>query len=443
MSGYYNMGDNNAHNKVKQLYNGNNQENGYHRESKYDKYNNYNKHNYYKESELDNIRDNINEDKMLDVNRESFGNMDDINEYGDEHSRMKVLIAMAIMAVVIVGAVGMAIFKSSGSENIKRIQASQDKSALITEEASVGDVEVVGDAGDEIKLNEEQIEDTGDSEITDVKDGNQDPGTNQDPGANQDSKKLDNKATKKPTPTPKPTKDPAIVQQEVKEKIRKLSESDERVVGIYNNFNRYPLNLMKDIIRNHEMIDYTVGYLDGIGQSYDENIDISNNINDTTYKIPLLIQWDTRWGYYKYGKSTVGISGCGPTALNMVYLAFTGDSSMNPLKMAKFSTDNGYCVPGVGTSWSLMIEGANKLGLTSARLSNKESKMKESLEQGKLIIASMGPGTFTETGHFIVFSGYENGKFRINDPFSMAHSKKSWKYSEFGSQIKALWVLSR
>ena len=225
--------------------------------------------------------------------------------------------------------------------------------------------------------------------------------------------------------------------------MKALASTDNRVATIYSNFDKYPRNLMKDIVRNQEMIDYAVGYLDGIQKTYDANIDISTNVNDTRYKIPLFIQWDSRWGYYKYGNTTIGISGCGPTALCMVYLALTGDQTYNPLRMAQFSTDNGYCVPGVGTSWDLMIKGANQLGLQSQRLTNNEIQMQQSLEQGKLIIASMGPGTFTDKGHFIVFSGYSNGKFRINDPFCIAHSSREWSYSEFGNQIKALWVLSR
>lgn len=229
----------------------------------------------------------------------------------------------------------------------------------------------------------------------------------------------------------------------VRNKVKALASTDNRVATIYSNFDKYPLNLMKDIVRNQEMIDYTVGYLDGIQKTYDPNIDISSNVSDTRYKIPLFIQWDSRWGYYKYGNTTIGISGCGPTALCMVYVALTGDRAYNPLRMAQFSTDNGYCVPGVGTSWDLMIKGANQLGLQSQRLTNNEIQMQQSLEQGKLIIASMGPGTFTDKGHFIVFSGYSNGKFRINDPFCIAHSAREWSYSEFGNQIKALWVLSR
>ena len=384
-------------------------------------------------SELD-IRGSINEDKMLDYNRKFADDVYDIDDvYGyydsnDSSSKTKAIVVMALMAAVIVGVLGMTIFRSLSNESKENlVQADSNDS-------SSGNEIVLGGQDSEVQFNEEQIEDTGDYVASEVDESEQEE--------QEDIEQPAQKVEATATPTPKPTVDPAIEINEVKEKVRNLSISDNRVVGIYDNFSRYPLNLMKDIVRNNEMIDYAVGYLDGITRSYDENIDISSNVSDTTYKIPLLIQWDTRWGYYKYGKSTVGISGCGPTALNMVYLALKGDMSMNPLKMAKFSTDYGYCVPGVGTSWSLMTEGAAKLGITSTRLSKKEENMKTSLEQGKFIIASMGPGIFTEKGHFIVFSGYENGQFRINDPFSMEHSRRTWKYSEFSSQVKALWVLS-
>jgi hypothetical protein len=417
------------------LYNSNNESNNY------DNYkNNYNQNiesnNY---SELD-IRNSVKEDTRLDYNRKYIDTSYDKDDvYGsydvaDNGSKTKVIVVMAIMAAIIVGVLGMTIINSITRES-NESSAKEGQIDIV----EVGSNPILGGQDSEVQFNEEQIEDTGDYVEGEGDNIETDEGGSLEK-TDESSKEVVPTATA--TPTPKPTVDPAIEINKVKEKVRNLSLSDSRVVDIYNNFSRYPLNLMKDIVRNNEMIDYTVGYLDGITRSYDENIDISANMSDTTYKIPLLIQWDTRWGYYKYGKSTIGISGCGPTALNMVYIALKGDATMNPLKMAKFSTDYGYCVPGVGTSWSLMTEGAAKLGIYSTRLSKSEENMKNSLEQGKFIIASMGPGIFTEKGHFIVFSGYENGKFRINDPFCMEHSRKSWDYIEFASQVKALWVLS-
>lgn len=35
-------------------------------------------------------------------------------------------------------------------------------------------------------------------------------------------------------------------------------------------------------------------------------------------EIPLLLQWDERWGYSVYGDNMIAVNGCGPTAVAMV-----------------------------------------------------------------------------------------------------------------------------
>ena len=42
--------------------------------------------------------------------------------------------------------------------------------------------------------------------------------------------------------------------------------------------------------------------------------------------VPRLLQWDQRWGYREYGDGIIGITGCGPTCLSMVYIYLTGDT---------------------------------------------------------------------------------------------------------------------
>ena len=52
----------------------------------------------------------------------------------------------------------------------------------------------------------------------------------------------------------------------------------------------------------------------------------------------------------------------------------------------------------------------------------------------------MGPGDFTATGHFLVLTGWEDGKFRINDPNSRENSERLWAYEEIQDQIRNLWA---
>ncbi len=55
----------------------------------------------------------------------------------------------------------------------------------------------------------------------------------------------------------------------------------------------------------------------------------------------------------------------------------------------------------------------------------------------------MGPGDFTLKGHFIVMTGIENGKIKINDPNSFKNSNKLWDYDDIYKQINNLWVMRK
>ena len=80
-------------------------------------------------------------------------------------------------------------------------------------------------------------------------------------------------------------------------------------------------------------------------------------------EMPYLYQIDPQWADAEYCGGTFAEQGCGPTALTMVYVYLTGDTSYDPAQMAAFSTENGYATDGNGSAWTLMSEGAATLGL--------------------------------------------------------------------------------
>ena len=116
---------------------------------------------------------------------------------------------------------------------------------------------------------------------------------------------------------------------------------------------------------------------------------------------------------------------------------------MSPDRIIQFSLDNGYCVPGDGTLWTLISEGGIQLGLDVAELPLVESRIYDELEAGNPIICVMGPGDFTTTGHYIVLAGLEEGLIRVNDPNSIANSQRLWSYEEICDQIRNLWAIRK
>ena len=197
---------------------------------------------------------------------------------------------------------------------------------------------------------------------------------------------------------------------------------------------RYPKSLIALLERNPETKDFVLGY------PFREKRapDLSAYQNSDT--VPLFLQWDPMWGYEKYGSDVIGITGCGPTCLAMVCTYLLNDATYTPAYVADFALENGYYVPNNGSSWTLISEGGKKLGIDVVEIGMDEDRIIRNLQVGNPIICVVGPGIFTDTGHFIVLTGYHDGKYSINDPFSPEKSAKLWELKEIKSQIRNLWV---
>lgn len=124
---------------------------------------------------------------------------------------------------------------------------------------------------------------------------------------------------------------------------------------------QYPEELLSLYERNNETETFVEEY--PLKKEEEPEIDLSDL--SSASEVPLLLQWDQRWGYHRYAGEVMGLSGCGPTALSMVAIFMTGDITKNPRWVADFASQNGYAVDGSGTAWSLMLEGARQIGLSS------------------------------------------------------------------------------
>ena len=201
----------------------------------------------------------------------------------------------------------------------------------------------------------------------------------------------------------------------------------------------YPQSLLELLERNPETVDFVYDYPKK-GQQQPE-IDLSGEGAKGT--IPLFLQWDERWGYQEYGSDMIAITGCGPTCLSMVYCGLTGHTDKSPLDMAHFSQEQGYYSDGIGTSWTLMSQGAVQLGLNVQEIPLTAQLIIDQLNEGHPVICTMGPGDFTDSGHYIVLLHMnEDGSVAINDPNSPKNSQKSWKLERLMEQMENLWAYS-
>ena len=139
----------------------------------------------------------------------------------------------------------------------------------------------------------------------------------------------------------------------------------------------------------------------------------------------------------------IGYNGCGPTCLSMVSIYLTGWHNNDPISIANFSQENGYYTSGSGSSWSLMSDACINFGLNSKELPLDENRMISALDEGKPIILSMGAGTFTDNGHYIVLWGHNDNGFLIKDPNSPTNSAKTWTYDELKGEIRNIWAFQK
>ena len=186
---------------------------------------------------------------------------------------------------------------------------------------------------------------------------------------------------------------------------------------------------------------------DEIQESY-ENIDLDTLIiHENGMQIPHYLQYDSKWGKERYGSGTLSQTACGPTSFAMV-ASYLNNEFVSPLTVAHWSETNGYYIWGAGTSWGFYSGAGSHWNIKSTNLGKNANQLTKALSEGRPVIASMGKGTFTKSGHFIVLRGITaDGKILVNDP-NDNFSTKNFYDREFNlslilKEAKNFWSFSK
>ena len=172
----------------------------------------------------------------------------------------------------------------------------------------------------------------------------------------------------------------------------------------------------------------------------DRSMDMDISADVIAGEVPLLLQWDKRWGYESYGGNYMGINGCAPTALSIVYAGLTGKTDQTPYNIAQYSVEHGLYIAGQGTKWELMEIGGRYLGLRVQRLWKDENAIRNALADGKLLTVRVGAGDFTSGGHFLVICSIdENDRLTIRDPNSRENTAQLWDFDRIMEQASCWW----
>ncbi len=232
------------------------------------------------------------------------------------------------------------------------------------------------------------------------------------------------------------TYDNAVIENSKISEKNKIQNNQSMLDDIMNS-TQYPKQLKDLALKNEEALEFVYDY--PTEHVKEHTIDLTEEASMDS--VPLLVQWDKRWGYEKYSGNFFAASGCGPTTLSMVVVYLTHNREASPLAVAKYSKEAGYSVDGSGSSWTLISEGCRHYGVKAKTVALDESRMKAELDEGHPIVVNVGPGDFTDTGHFMVITGYDDEGFSINDPNSIEKSGKRWLFKNISSQIRAVWSM--
>lgn len=139
-------------------------------------------------------------------------------------------------------------------------------------------------------------------------------------------------------------------------------------------------------------------------------------------------QSDERWAGALYGgRDRLAGYGCGPTVLAMLVSSFTGETYL-PSDMAEWAAANNYWSAGSGTKHNFIPECAAAFGFKAESFQNYTVEgVLDELSSGHILVALMGPGHFTTSGHFIIIADYWSGsQVRIADPASLEKTQTAW-----------------
>lgn len=171
------------------------------------------------------------------------------------------------------------------------------------------------------------------------------------------------------------------------------------------------------------------------------------------------LQTDPRWANNDYSAkgdgSTIGTAGCGPTSAAMV-IATWRNHGITPAHTAAWAKSVGYKAPNQGTYYSYFAPQMAKFGIDCHQLNFKNlrnmnaieaaayhEKALQAVQRGDLVIACMGPGLWTSSGHFILWWKVTGTMAHINDPASSRSDKELAPLERLQREVKYYFICER
>lgn len=212
----------------------------------------------------------------------------------------------------------------------------------------------------------------------------------------------------------------------------------EKLAAIAANANAYSDQALLELaLSEPAAIDFVAAYpeSDKTAQPYDDAV--------SQGAVPQLWCWDSRWGGVDYAGHPLAVSGSGPTALSMAYMAITGQGDRTPADMATLVSDAGAASGDSGMAGSFLEGDLSSLGLSCTAYTSNADNLTQVLDSGTYLLMEVTAGSLTDSAHWVVVvSENEDGSVVVYDPTSPDVSSHSWDPATVASTSTTLYALS-
>lgn len=160
-------------------------------------------------------------------------------------------------------------------------------------------------------------------------------------------------------------------------------------------------------------------------------------------EVPLLYNWDERWGAVDYDGSALAVTGSGPTVLSMAYMGLTGKTDKTPADLAALATERGLSGGGTHTAAEFFAAAGKELGLDVHQYEPDSDTLVDVLDSGTVVLVEVRADTLTPEAHWvIVATENENGSVRVYDPTSVSVSSRPWDPATIASSSTGMYAVS-
>lgn len=192
--------------------------------------------------------------------------------------------------------------------------------------------------------------------------------------------------------------------------LASIGQNHKQILETFYKVDGYSLDTLSDgdYVGDLKLIDSEFGKIWYYNQGNYKAYYYSKNVNVAQFK-----------------GATIASHGCGPTALAIVFSSF-GGKEITPITTTQQVCNAGGCYSS-GSSFEVLGKVAESYGYSVTRSSNLATVTSSLARGDSLVIALMGPGTFTKGGHYIVLTGTRSdGYVSVADPGSNSRTEKKW-----------------